>query len=118
MFTPFRRLVGRCLVAPLLGGVSGLCLVSRRRFARGVRGVDAVDGTLCELGAQAPIDGGNGLSFGILHATEQATARDLDDQLTAAWKRVEKLSLRRHVRTARPSAAPGAVVLTGRLGHE
>lgn len=47
---------------------------------------------LRELGAQAHIDGGNGFSFGILHATEQATARDLDDQLTAAWKRVEKLS--------------------------
>jgi CHAD domain-containing protein len=46
---------------------------------------------LRELGAQAHIDGGNGFSFGILHATEQATARHLDDQLTAAWKRVEKL---------------------------
>jgi CHAD domain-containing protein len=46
---------------------------------------------LRELGAQAHIDGGNGFTFGILHATEHATARRLDDQLTAAWKRVEKL---------------------------
>jgi CHAD domain-containing protein len=46
---------------------------------------------LRELGAQAHIEGGNGFTFGILHATEQATARRLDDQLTAAWKRVEKL---------------------------
>jgi CHAD domain-containing protein len=46
---------------------------------------------LRELGAQAHIDGGNGFTFGILHATEQATARHLDGRLTAAWKRVEKI---------------------------
>jgi CHAD domain-containing protein len=45
---------------------------------------------LRELGAQARIDGGNGFSFGILYAREHAAARHLDDQLTAAWKRVEK----------------------------
>jgi CHAD domain-containing protein len=47
---------------------------------------------LRELGAQAHTDGGNGFSFGILHRGEQATARHLDDQLAAAWKRVEKIS--------------------------
>jgi CHAD domain-containing protein len=46
---------------------------------------------LRELGAQAHVDGGNGFTFGILHATEQATARHLDDQLAAAWKRVDEL---------------------------
>jgi CHAD domain-containing protein len=66
---------------------------------------------LRELGAQAHIDGGNGFSFGILHATEQATARHLEDQLTAAWKRVARRAP--VARGGSSGSRVGAVVLTG-----
>ena len=43
---------------------------------------------LRELAAQAHQEGGNGFTFGLLHAREQAAAGRLDDAAEAAWSRV------------------------------
>ncbi len=45
---------------------------------------------LRELGARAPLDGGNGFTFGVIHGAEHALARELERQLPAAWARVRK----------------------------
>jgi CHAD domain-containing protein len=45
---------------------------------------------LRQLGAQAQVEGGNAFIFGALHAAEHATARALEQQLPAAWERVEQ----------------------------
>jgi CHAD domain-containing protein len=45
---------------------------------------------LRDLGGRAQLDGGNGFTFGVLHAAEVATARELESQLPAAWAKVKK----------------------------
>lgn len=45
---------------------------------------------LRELAAQTHTDGGNGFTFGVLHAREQAEAERLDARLPKAWKKVQK----------------------------
>jgi hypothetical protein len=45
---------------------------------------------LRQLGAQAQVEGGNEFIFGLLHATEHATARALEQQPPAASARVEQ----------------------------
>ena len=45
---------------------------------------------LRDLGAHAQLDGGNGFTFGVLHAEEHAAARRLEARLPDAWAKVEK----------------------------
>ncbi|MBV9919871.1 MAG: CHAD domain containing protein, partial [Pseudonocardia sp.] len=45
---------------------------------------------LRDLGGRAQLDGGNGFTFGVLHAAEVATARELEARLPAAWAKVKK----------------------------
>jgi CHAD domain-containing protein len=44
---------------------------------------------LRRLGAQAQVEGGNGFTFGVLRATEHATAHALEQQVPTAWARGE-----------------------------
>jgi len=45
---------------------------------------------LRELAAQAHLEGGNGFTYGLLHATESARAERAEDGLASAWKRMRK----------------------------
>jgi len=45
---------------------------------------------LRELAAQAHLDGGNGFTYGLMHATETARAHRAELDLPAAWKRMRK----------------------------
>lgn len=45
---------------------------------------------LRELAAQAHLDGGNGFTYGLMHATEAARADHAERRLPVAWKRLRK----------------------------
>ena len=47
---------------------------------------------LRDLAAHAQVEGANGFTFGVLHATEHATARALEARLPTAWAKVNKAS--------------------------
>ena len=45
---------------------------------------------LRELAAQAHLEGGNGFTYGLMHAAESARAQRVERDLPAAWKRLRK----------------------------
>ena len=45
---------------------------------------------LRELAAQAHLEGGNGFTYGLMHAVESARAQRVERDLPAAWKRLRK----------------------------
>ncbi|MDT7563527.1 MAG: hypothetical protein QOG76_2151, partial [Pseudonocardiales bacterium] len=45
---------------------------------------------LRELAIQAQLDGGNGFTYGILHATEATRATQIEQSLPRAWNRLRK----------------------------
>jgi CHAD domain-containing protein len=58
---------------------------------------------LRELAIQAQLDGGNGFTYGILHATEATRATQIEESLPRAWNRLRKPKnvawLRGHLRS-------------------
>ncbi|MDT5274535.1 MAG: hypothetical protein QOG95_1467 [Mycobacterium sp.] len=45
---------------------------------------------LRELAAKVHLDGGNGFTYGLMHATEAARAERAENNLSPAWKRMRK----------------------------